>query len=198
MAQELFFTSAERGLAVGSFGYCTVARTARMSRNIQTRLEELSTYRPLFPAHDPRADLNPVTVSHTRVAADGQSYSVLSRIASAAPDYSGRTNYLAHHLLLDPSERSPAGPAWLALQPRTLATSWDGQVRELPAGGALPYGQVNPAVCHEWRRASPGRPGEGRRTRRAGTAAIFRCAAYCGAAPATSTACRELRGMARE
>lgn len=154
MAKELYFTSAERGLQTGSFGYCTVAKTAGISRTLQGKLEELSTYRPLYPVHDPQASLNPIAISHTRLSADGQSYSVLSRIAAAPPDYSGRSNYLAHHVVLEMSERSPAGPAWTAMQPAALSAKWDGVVREIPSGRAVPRGEVEPSVCRAWQQIS--------------------------------------------
>jgi hypothetical protein len=152
MVQELYYTSAERGLQLGSTGYCTVARTGGMSRALQARLEELSSYRTLFAAEDAHSAHNPVVFSHSRVTADGQTYSVLSRIAPSTRDYSGRGVYFAHHVVVAGSERPRAGPADLALQPSVFANKWDGEVRELAAGRSLPNGELPIGVCQSWKR----------------------------------------------
>src|SRR5687768_15936271 len=112
MSQELFYTSAPRGLRPGSKGFCTVAATAGMPGPLAERLESLSGYRPLFPPGHPSAHLNPVVWAHWRLNVAGKSGSVLSRVAFAGYDYTQRTNKFAHHIFLEPSEQVAAGPAW--------------------------------------------------------------------------------------
>jgi hypothetical protein len=110
MSHELFYTSAPRGLFPGSRGFCTVAATQHLPKPLAEKLEALSGYRPLFPPVGPEAALNPVAMSHLRVAVAGKTYSVLSRVAAAGLDYSERTNKLAHHVVLDGHELPRGGP----------------------------------------------------------------------------------------
>src|SRR5438067_11812467 len=101
MSQELIYTSAPRGLKAGSSGFCTVAMSAGMPAALASRLESISGYRPLFPLGDAGAARNPVAWSHCRIDVGGAARHVLSRVAFAGADYSGRSNKLAHHVALD-------------------------------------------------------------------------------------------------
>jgi hypothetical protein len=150
MSQELFYTSAPRGLRPGSQGFCTVAATRGLSAALVEKLESLSGYRPLFPPHDARAGLNPVAYAHVRVSAGGRTYTVVSRIGPAGLDYTERPNKLAHHVVLDPADLPAGGPAWLLRQPGFLESRWDGQVQVLAAGRIAPRGDVAPDVCRSW------------------------------------------------
>src|SRR5262249_36898012 len=150
MSQELFYTSAPRGLQPGSRGFCTVATTRGMPAALIEKLEALSGYRPLFPPLDAKAALNPVAFSHLRLNVGGKTYSLLSRIGTAGLDYTERTNKFAHHVLLEAGELVPAGPAWGLGQPGFIGTAWDGEVNLLPAGRTPPRGNVIPAVCRTW------------------------------------------------
>jgi len=116
MSTELVYTSAPRGLKPNSSGFCTVAASAGMSRRARMKLEMLSGYELHFSLSDPKASLNPVNYAHTRVDLDGEMRSVLSRIAFAGAGYSGRSNKIAHHFLLDRHEQLPIGPAAMMLQ----------------------------------------------------------------------------------
>src|SRR5262245_38638095 len=128
MSEELYYTSAPRGLKPGSQGFCTVAASAGMSSLLVDKLEKLSVYRHLLPPENPE---NPVGWSHMRVSAGNGMVSVLSRIGPAGLDYSGRGNILAHHLVLDAGEISPAGPAWLLSQRGLLDNAFEGGPRHL-------------------------------------------------------------------
>jgi hypothetical protein len=150
MSQELFYTSAPRGLKPGARGFCTVATTRGMSAALMEKLESLSGYRPLFPPLDAKAALNPVVCSHLRINVGGKAYSLLSRICSAGLDYTERSNNFAHHVVLDPTELPPAGPAWLLAQPGFMESRWQGEPRLLSAGRVPPRGNVGPAVCRAW------------------------------------------------
>jgi hypothetical protein len=141
MAQELVNTSVPRGLRSGDQGYCTVAYTAGMPPNYVTLAEALSTYSPVFGASDPRyLSANPTAFSHYRVTVGGQALSVLSRVACHALDFTGRSNYLAHHLLLDRESEvlSPTGPAAVMRCPATFRRGWDEPPRLIADSRCLP------------------------------------------------------------
>ena len=154
MSQELIYTSAPKGLKLGARGLCTVAATPGMAKNLADRLESLSGYRHLFPPGSPEAHLNPVNYSYLRFVLGGQTYYLLSRIADAGLDYTQRTNKLAHHIVLHPSELPPAGPAWLASQPGVFETTWNRDPEHIPKGRRpIPQGQLNAGICSAWKAA---------------------------------------------
>ena len=61
-----------------------------------------------------------------------------NRVGPAGLDYTGRTNKLAHFVVLDEEELPPAGPAWLMRQPHFLESAWQGSPRHLEAGRRVP------------------------------------------------------------
>jgi hypothetical protein len=129
MIEELLYTSAPKGLKPGSQGFCTVCSTVGMAQTTAERLEALSGYRHAFPLTDPRATLNPVNCSHLTLRLAGRPTHVLSRIANAGHDYSGRSNKLAHHLAFEQTANWPAGPARMLQAPNVMVTAWDGALR---------------------------------------------------------------------
>ncbi len=133
MIEEIIYTSAEKGLKAGSRGFCTVVSTAGMAINTAERLESMSGYRHAFPMQDPKAALNPVNYSHVTLRIGGKNTHVISRVADAGQDYSGRTNKLAHHLMIDDVSRMTAGPARLMAEKGVLVSQWNGNVRTVPA-----------------------------------------------------------------
>ena len=52
MSHEIIYTSAPQGLKPGSHGFCTVAATAGIAKNLLERLESLSGYRHAFMAEE--------------------------------------------------------------------------------------------------------------------------------------------------
>jgi hypothetical protein len=154
MSHELFYTSAPKGLQPGSRGFCTVAATRGIPVALMEKLEALSGYRPLFPPHDAKADLNPVVYAHLRINAGGKTYSVLSRICAAGLDYTDRANKFAHHVALEGNDLPAGGPAWLLGQPGFMESRWDGVVRQLPTGRVPPFGNCVAEVCRAWQQAT--------------------------------------------
>lgn len=150
MAQELIYTSAPRGLRMGSSGFCTVACTRGMAPNYIEQLESLSGYTAVFKHFDPNAERNPTSFSHAVVRLGGKSVNILSRVAFAGVDHTQRSNKIASHLLVDPAERAVGGPAWMLQQEGLMATTWEGEPRYLEMRRDLPQGDPEPETCQAW------------------------------------------------
>ena len=153
MSYELCYTSVPTGLRPGTRGFCTVGLTAGTPAALVEALESLSGYRPLFPAGSPRAAANPVSWSHWRVSAGGQTYSVLSRVCFSGLDYTKRSNKFAHHVALTNREQPPGGPAWVMATGGILRTAWSGTPAEWPSGPVVPDGDSPAGPCHAWAEA---------------------------------------------
>jgi len=145
MIEEIIYTSAPKGLKAGSRGFCTVVSTAGMAVNTAERLESMSGYRHAFPMQDPKAPLNPVNYSHVTLRIGGRNVHVISRVADAGQDYSGRTNKLAHHLVIDDVSQFTVGPARLMTQSGVLVSQWDGNTRNIPPRN-LPIPLIPPSI----------------------------------------------------
>lgn len=155
MGQEILYTSAPQGLRPGASGFCTVCSTAGMEPNLAEFLEGFSGYPHPFKPPDPRTKENPVNYSHVLWTIGGQRYSILSRVADAGLDYTGRTNLLAHHVALPRREadRCPGGPAWVLAQDDFSITKWDGQLKTIP--GQKPATTEKPlSKCVAWEQAA--------------------------------------------
>jgi hypothetical protein len=147
--KELVYTSAPAGLRAGTSGFCTVAMSDSLPTPVVEFLERLSnTYRPVFMPYDPRASDNPVAYSLVRARPAGQPLLVLSRNAAAGIDHTGRTNNLAHHLIVS-GAGDASNPAALAAQPGTFLRRWDQGPSWLPT--RLPRPIVGPSGrCEAW------------------------------------------------
>lgn len=154
MTQELLYTSAPKGLRVGSRGFCTVVSTSGMAKNLADRLEALSGYKHVYPPTDSLAAKNPVNYSCVRFPLGGNNLYVLSRVADAGLDYTQRTNKIAHHVALDARELGPAGPAWVMNQDEFFETKWQGTPHILPVGRSVPRGNLAVGVCERWAKAT--------------------------------------------
>jgi hypothetical protein len=100
MPQQLIYTSAPRGLVAGRSGYCTVVRSATMREALMLRLEQFSYYDHVSLAGGTERPVFACRVIDVR----GTRYHVLSRIQDAGLDFTGRTNFIAHHLVVTPEE----------------------------------------------------------------------------------------------
>ncbi len=154
MSVELLYTSAPQGLKQGSRGFCTVLSTAGMPINLAQRLESISGYRQVYPPQDAKASDNPICFSHLRLTLGGRTVSILSRICAYGIDYSQRTNKLAHHVVLEPSEQIAAGPATVLNQPDVIRTKWSGQCETLAVGPRIINEDTQPAICETWRQVA--------------------------------------------
>jgi len=151
MAYELVYTSAERGLRPGTRGFCTVAHTHGMTPQHIQLLEALSAYKGLHSAIDRISEVQePVAWSHLYSSILGRGISIISRVGATHPDHTGRSNKLAHHVLLHSRERSAAGPAWLCMQPGFLLDEWEGPPRLLNEQKEIPQGNMPAAPAKSW------------------------------------------------
>lgn len=151
MARELIYTSAQRGLKPGTRGFCTVAHTRGMKPSLIRLLESLSAYKSQTSSnYDTDVDQQPPAISHHRAFTAGESFSILSRVGHAGRDFTNRQNKLAYHLVLDPTERPQAGPAWLARQPHILRDYWDRPPQIIPEPRQIPGGKLTRTFAANW------------------------------------------------
>lgn len=153
MRHELWYTSARRGLAPGSSGFCTVKVTCGIPPPLREVLERMSSYNHVYPPGHKRAGENPVIISCVSATVGGKKWRILSRICDAGLDHTNRTNFFAHHIAYDAAE-GPRDPAWLASQPDTFAQQWDLRSEELGQCRELPSGTENVRPCAAWRAVS--------------------------------------------
>lgn len=133
MAYEIVYTSTPQGLKDGDRGFCTVAATEGIPGALQEQLESLSAYRHAFA---PPSDRNPVNFCYQVLRLGRDVYYVLSRIADAGIDYSGRNNKIAHHLALTTEDVRAvrSSPAALLADEEFWYDDWDGPPQRLPEG----------------------------------------------------------------
>ena len=149
MRHELWYTSASRGLAVGSSGFCTVKMTRGLPPALKEVLERLSQYQHVYPPGHDNAGDNPVVVSFMVGNIAGKKWNILSRICAAGVDHTNRTNFFAHHVAYDAAEGNH-DPSWLVRQPGFFAEAWDFRTEELAECRALPVGSDPVRPCSAW------------------------------------------------
>src|SRR4051812_3841305 len=119
MPQQLIYTSAPRGVIAGRSGYCTVARSAAMRDALMLQLEKLSYYQHLSLSGGQERPIYCCRIVDIR----GSRYHVLTRIQDAGLDFTGRTNFLAHHLVFAPEEIRQF------TSPPVILRSWTGWIK---------------------------------------------------------------------
>ncbi|MEZ0298660.1 MAG: hypothetical protein ACAI35_19605 [Candidatus Methylacidiphilales bacterium] len=159
MPQQLIFTSAIRGLRPGTTGYCTVSRSNGMREMLETKLEQFSTFQ-----HQ-RTSPHPYIAAHRILDLRGSPYHVLSRISDAGLDHTSRTNFIAHHVVLQPFELSELpDPATILHNWTGWLTQWTGEpgpstdVDLLPSLAALAPSAPNPGEPAQAWTAATGNP----------------------------------------
>ena len=103
MAYQLIYTSVPRGLVPGRSGYTIAARHRQIRDRLVSEIERISRY-----AYS-KDGSSPVIYAHRIFDISGVIFHVFTRIVDAGSDYTGRTNYLAHHLICDSKELSASG-----------------------------------------------------------------------------------------
>jgi len=156
MAFQMVYTSVRSGLVAGRSGFCTAARHREIKESLVARLEDFSAQYDRGIAADGTL---PVVYQHRIVTIRDQRHHVLMRLGDAGNDYTGRTNHIAHCVVVEPSEIaglsiSPA-EAILALSQRAFWRShYDEAAQFFGVGdlidlGTLPPGASLPAA--RWR-----------------------------------------------
>ena len=143
MAWQLIYTSAPRSLEAGRSGFGTVARHRAISPLLVSAIERASQFSRL-----PGTDSGRVIFSHRIVAVAGGRFHVLSAIRDAGADYTGRTNHIAHHLIVDPREIAQLGPDGPSPADLLLAmqwvVSWNEPPRFLEASDEVALSAIHP------------------------------------------------------
>lgn len=103
MAFQLVYTSAAKLLDAGRSGYGTVARSKSITPLVVSAIERVSQF-----ANQRGLDRHRVIHVHRRITAGSNRFHVLTRIVDAGADYTGRTNHLAHHLVISQEEAARA------------------------------------------------------------------------------------------
>ena len=151
MSFEIVYTSCLRGLNAGATGFCTVAATTGIPRQLQEKLESLSGYQHL---HTPGSKKNAVNFCCQAVRIQQETWVVLSRIADAGTDFSGRSNKIAHHLALSLSDvRSTHCPPTALLADESFwYTKWTREPEWLPVNRMPTPVPSDSSSCNTWKK----------------------------------------------
>ena len=144
--QEIIYTSAPKGLRENSSGYCTVQSSRGIPKPTCELLESLSGYRHLSQGSSD----SPVNYCHLLLRVSGRQEHALSRVSDYDLDHTGRSNLLAHHMVLEQSDLIAAGPAGLLRQPRWMVTRWDGRVGLIDKTRAPQPDERRVGKCMAW------------------------------------------------
>ncbi|MGZ0654438.1 GAP1-N2 domain-containing protein [Coraliomargarita sp. W4R72] len=126
MADQLIFTSSVTGIKPGASGYCSVLRSPGIRPALEQALEKISVF------EHGRCNQGRMVYTYRKLDIRDKAYFVLSRISDAGKDYTGRTNFLAHHLAFAKEELPDVSPADLLLHWPNWCQQWAGDPREEP------------------------------------------------------------------
>ena len=135
MPYQLLYTSVPTGLRPGTSGYTTAAHTEGMPGELVSALESKSGYDHLAAKDASFNGVNPIISRFEILQLNSGTFFVMSRLQDSGADHTGRTNYLAQHLVIDTAdlmglqmnpEINPAGILALGLNPPAQAdgTIW--------------------------------------------------------------------------
>jgi hypothetical protein len=145
MSYEVVHTSVLKGLR-GETGFATAVVTRGIPAGLESGLEDISGY----DHDDSRAvGADSVEWAHRVVTIRGRAHTVLSRIAPNGVDASRRPNRIAHHLVLEPEDRTSAGPAWVLDRYQAFETGTP-EVSERGAQPVLPIGELAARPARAW------------------------------------------------
>lgn len=151
---ELIYTSAPRGLRASASGYTVVAQTTDIPAGLVSALEGLSQYRHRSVSANADDGVNPVMCGHYLLTVGYQRYHVLSRIVDSGLDYSGRGNFLAHHLATTDDRLPPGGPGWVLNHTDVFLDRWDKAPETLSPRGHMRAGDSPAKPCRAWKSAT--------------------------------------------
>ncbi|MEI7910930.1 MAG: hypothetical protein WCK77_14940 [Verrucomicrobiota bacterium] len=128
MASQLVYTSAAKLLDAGRSGFGTVARSRLLSPLVVNSIEQVSQF-----ANERGLDRKRVIHCHRRITAGSSRFHLLSRIRDAGSDYTGRTNHIAHQLVVTSEEAARAAARGLTpadvLRQFDWLSEWSGGAR---------------------------------------------------------------------
>jgi hypothetical protein len=143
MAFQLVYTSAAKLLDAGRSGYGTVARSKSITPLVVSAIERVSQFANLRGL-----DRNRVIHVHRRITAGSNRFHILTRIVDAGADYTGRTNHLAHHLVISQEEAARAAARGITpadvLRQFPWLDRWDGAARFFDANEDVPLDHFRP------------------------------------------------------
>lgn len=150
MPRELVYTAADEGMdgLRGCLCYAGASSDALSNKLLLQNLLAINNYQELYKAGDPRANNNPIGFSHYRFNAGARDCSVISRIGPALL-YANRTNFIAHHVILDDIDKAKAGPAW-AINNFKFREQWSPQIGRLETQ-RMAIGSLEPKICNYWK-----------------------------------------------
>lgn len=148
MSFEVVHTSVARGLR-GESGFATAIMTRGLPAGLESGLQDISGY-----DHDNvrAVGVDAVEWAHRIVTVRGRPYTVLSRIAPNGIDASRRPNRIAHHLVVEPHERTLGGPAWMLGKFGAFETG-SPEVAERAMAPQLPLGDLAVQSTRAWEAA---------------------------------------------
>jgi len=127
-----------------------VAHTKGIAPAALQILEALSSYKSLYAVHEEQQADNPISYSHYSSNLLGRSVSVLSRVSPSPADHTGRSNKLAHHVLLHAREYPVGGPLWLSQQPGFFLDNWKEEAHLLELPKSIPVGDSTGGKAETW------------------------------------------------
>jgi hypothetical protein len=119
MAWQLIYTSAPRLLDAGLTGFGTVARHRAIPPLVVKAVERISQF-----ARQPGYPVDRLIFCHRTLTVGGARFHVLSRLRDAGSDYSGRTNHIAHHLVVAAQEVAQLAPGSATPADILLQMAW--------------------------------------------------------------------------
>ena len=147
--KQLIFTSTPIGLEPGRSGYCTVARSQDLSKKEIREIERLSVLDYSISKSSP-----PKVYSFRTIQTKSSFYYLLSRIKSCGVDYSNRTNYIAHHLIIEPeSIKDLPSPSEIFQYWEGWKDNWDGNPKYLHDDLFSELSKLKPenqTSCNSW------------------------------------------------
>lgn len=132
MAWQLIYTSSPRLLQAGRTGFGTVAKHAAIRGPLQSELERFSQFSRIEGLRSDR-----ILYYHRVLSVQGETFHVITRLKDAGFDYTGRTNHIAHHIVIPSSELavnpnglSPVDVILAFTHQRLWRDTWDEAPRE--------------------------------------------------------------------
>lgn len=144
--KHLVYTSARRGIDSNYPGFCTVAATPGIPPQIRKSIENLSGY----SSEGGESGAYP-NYSHMKLRTREGVRHLISRISPCPPDYSGRSNTIAHHILFETAEEDLFDPLSYIMPDVRFYENWVEEPRALEDLDISTRSIPEPRPCHAWK-----------------------------------------------